>query len=152
MAEDRPKLIDRFAPVLKRFGYAPIRDSSQTLPELAESQQWEDKPAKTVDYLEAYEKAIWTYAAVFRIATAGAKVPFKVYKKRVTKNSKRVEVTNKLCNYVLETPNPFTTRFNLWEATLAFAELTGNSYWELVSEGKKTSRRDLCFASRSPEN
>jgi len=137
MAEGRPKLIDRFAPVLKRFGYVPIRDSSQTLPELAESQQWEDKPAKTGDYLGTYEKAIWTYAAVFRIATTGAKVPFKIYKRRATKNSKRVEIIDKLCNYILELPNPYTTRFNLWESTLAFAELTGNSYWELVSEGKK---------------
>jgi len=137
MAEGRPKLIDRFEPILRRFGYVPVRESSQTIPELAEASQWEQKPAKTVDYLETYEKAIWTYAAVFRIATAGAKVPFKIYKKRVTKKSRRVEVTDKLVNYVLETPNPFTTRFNLWEATLAFAELTGNSYWELVSEGKK---------------
>ncbi len=137
MAEDRPKLIDRFAPILQRFGYVPIRDSSQTLPELAENLQWEGKPAKTVDYLDSYERAIWTYAAVFRIATTGAKVPFKIYKKRVTKKSKRIEVTDKLVNYILEIPNPYTTRFNLWEATLAFAELTGNSYWELVSEGDK---------------
>ncbi len=121
--------------ILNRFGYAPIRDSSQTLPELAENLQWETKPAKTLDYLASYEQAIWTYAAVFRIATTGAKVPFKIYKKRVTKKGKRTEVTDKLVNQVLETPNPYTTRFNLWEATLAFAELTGNSYWELVSEG-----------------
>ena len=137
MSEDKPKLIDRFAPVLKRFGYAPIRDTSQTTPELAESLQWEDKPAKTVDYLATYERAIWTYAAVYRIATTGAKVPFKIYKRRATKSSKRTEVIDKLCNYILELPNPYTIRFNLWESTLAFAELTGNSYWELVSEGKK---------------
>ncbi|GAG88955.1 unnamed protein product, partial [marine sediment metagenome] len=84
-----------------------------------------------------YEKAIWTYAAVYRIATSAAKVPFRIYKKRVTKNGKRIEQTDKLVNYVLEIPNPYTTRFDLWEATLAFAELTGNSYWELVSEGDK---------------
>ncbi|GAH57356.1 unnamed protein product, partial [marine sediment metagenome] len=29
------------------------------------------------------------------------------------------------------------TRFDLWEATLAFAELAGNAYWELVAEGDK---------------
>ena len=137
MAEGRPRLVDRFAPLLKRFGYAPLRDTSQILPELAENLQWETKPAKTTDYLQTYEQAIWTYAAVFRIATTGAKVPFKIYKKRVTKNGKRTEVTDKLVNQVLETPNPYTTRFNLWEATLAFAELTGNSYWELVSEGDR---------------
>ena len=135
MPEGKIRLIDRFAPILGRFGYAPIRDTSQVLPELAENLQWEGKPAKTLDYLDSYEKALWTYAAIFRIATTGAKVPFKIYKRRATKNSKRVEVANKLVNHVLETPNPFTTRFNLWESTLAFAELTGNSYWELVSEG-----------------
>ena len=141
MAEGRPKLVDRFAPILKRFGYGPIRDSSQTLPELAENLQWEGKPAKTVDYLETYEQAIWTYAAVYRIATSAAKVPFRIYKKRVTKNGKRVEQIDKLVNYVLEIPNPYTTRFDLWESTLAFAELTGNSYWELVAEGKNHRKK-----------
>ena len=99
MAEGKVKLIDRFASVLKRFGYAPIRDTSQTAPELAESLQWEDKPAKTVDYLATYERAIWTYAAVFRIATTGAKVPFKIYKRRATKSSKRVEIVDRFCNF-----------------------------------------------------
>jgi len=123
--------------LFKRFGYAPLRDVSQTHADLAESLQWAQTPPKTRDYLASYEKSIWMYASVFRISTAFAKVPFRVYKKRVTKKGRRTELTDHLVNYVLNTPNPYCTRFDLWEATTAFAELTGNSYWELVSEGKK---------------
>ena len=101
MAESRPKLIDRFAPVLKRFGYGPIRDSSQTLPELVENLQWEGKPAKTVDYLETYEQAIWTYAAVYRIATSAAKVPFRIYKTPVHQNSQNT-ICQKMQKFIPE--------------------------------------------------
>lgn len=134
MPGERPTFTER---LLKRFGYTPIRDVSQTHADLAETLQWEQTPVKTLDFLETYERAIWTYAGVYRIATGFAKVPFRVYKKRVTKKGRRIELTDHLVNYVLNTPNPNCTRFDLWEATIAFAELTGNSYWELVSEGKK---------------
>jgi len=134
MPEGRSTFTER---LLKRFGYTPIRDVSQTHADLAETLQWEQTPAKTLDYLETYERAIWTYASVFRISTAFAKVPFRIYKKRATKKGQRIELLDHLVNYVFETPNPYSTRFDLWEATTAFAEHTGNSYWELVSEGNK---------------
>lgn len=130
MPEDKPKLIQR---VLKNIGYVPIREASQTHPDLAASLAWEPTPPKTVDYLDTYERAIWTYAAIYRIATSGAKVPFKIYKKRITKEGQRTEVIGRLVNSVFETPNPYATRFDLWEASLAFGELCGDSYWELVA-------------------
>jgi len=134
MPEEKSTFTER---LFQRFGYTPIRDVSQTHADLAETLQWEQTPAKTLDYLETYEKAIWTYSSVYRIATAFAKVPFRIYRKRVTKKGQRTEILDHLVNHVLTTPNPYSTRFDLWEATTAFAELTGNSYWELVSEGKK---------------
>jgi len=114
MPEEKLKFTER---LLQRFGYTPIRDVSQTHADLAETLQWEQTPAKTLDYLETYEKAIWTYSSVYRIATAFAKVPFRIYRKRVTKKGQRTEILDHLVNHVLTTPNPYSTRFYLCEAT-----------------------------------
>ncbi|GAI55315.1 unnamed protein product, partial [marine sediment metagenome] len=137
LPEKQSWLAKRMEPMIRRWGYAPLREASQVHPDLAETLQWEVTPPKTLDYLETFEKSLWVYASVYRIASSCGKVPFKIYRKRVTKHGQREELTDKLVNRVLERPNPYMTRFDLWEATLAFAELAGNAYWELVAEGDK---------------
>ena len=116
MPNGKPKFTER---LLKRFGYIPLREVSATHPDLAETLQWEQTPAKTLDYLQTFEKSLWVYASVYRIATSVGKVPFKVYKKRITKTGQREEITDsnnptlKLLNQVLTRPNPYMTRFDL---------------------------------------
>ncbi|MBA7650717.1 hypothetical protein ES703_58528 [subsurface metagenome] len=143
MPEKQSWLAKRMEPIIRDWGYAPIRETSQAYPDLAETLRWEVTPPKTLDYLQTYERAIWTYAAIYRICTSASKVPFRVYKKRITKQGQREEITDsnnpnlKLLNQVLARPNPYMTRFDLWEATVAYLELAGNTYWELVAEGDK---------------
>ncbi|MBA7608082.1 hypothetical protein ES703_15257 [subsurface metagenome] len=137
MPEKQSWLAKRLEPMLRRYGFAPIREASQTYPDLTETLRWEVTPPKTLDYLSSYEKSLWVYASVYRISASASKCPFRVYKRRVTKQGQREELIDKPVNRVLNRPNPYMTRSDLWEATVAYLELAGNTYWELVAEGDK---------------
>lgn len=79
----------------------------------------------------AYAGSSWVYVAVNRIAEAGALVPLHVYR---LDGEQRVEVVWHPLERLLDNPNPFTSRFELFEQTLGMLELTGNAYWFLVGD------------------
>jgi len=129
-----------FKRALRKFGYEPIRDTSQATPELAEEAAFEGE-TKTEDFLKAYLNSLWVYICVNKVATSAAKVPFKFYKKRISKGGKRVDLPQDHELYqLLRKVNPWCTRFNLMDATFAFVLLAGNAYWELCRKNKKSNK------------
>jgi HK97 family phage portal protein len=82
--------------------------------------------------LDAYGLSTWVYLAVTRIAEAGALVPLRVF---ALDGEARREVVRHPLEVLLERPNPFTSRFELFEQTLGMLELAGNAYWYLAGDG-----------------
>ncbi len=78
-----------------------------------------------------YQLSPWVYVAVNRIAEAGALVPLHVYR---LDGETRLEVERHPLESLLDAPNPFTSRFELFEQTLGMLELTGNAYWFLAGD------------------
>ncbi|GAB5492325.1 MAG: hypothetical protein Phog2KO_25400 [Phototrophicaceae bacterium] len=78
-----------------------------------------------------YQQSTWVNVAVNRIAEAGALVPLKVLK---LEGENKLEVERHPLEILLENPNPTMSRFELFESTLAYLELTGNAYWFLAGD------------------
>lgn len=108
-----------------KAGLRHVLPASPVLTYPLESGAWRD--------LEAYTVSTWVYLAVSRISEAGALVPLHVYH---LDGEKRVEVSRHPLEVLLEHPNPFTSRFELFEQTLGALELTGNAYWYLAGDGE----------------
>lgn len=83
-----------------------------------------------------YALSPWVYVAVNRIAEAAALVPLKVY--QVVGGEERVEVDAHPLEKLLDTPNPFSSGFELIEATVGTLELTGNAFWFLAGDASGT--------------
>lgn len=80
-----------------------------------------------------YQQSSWVHLAVSRIAEAGALVPLKVQR---LEGETRLEVERHPLERLLDNPNPTMSRFELFEATLAYLELSGNAYWFLAGDKK----------------
>jgi HK97 family phage portal protein len=83
----------------------------------------------------AYTESPWVYLAVNRIAEAGALVPLNVTR---IEGDRLVDVVQHPLERLLDSPNPFMSRFELMEQTLGMLELTGNAYWFLAGDSKGT--------------
>jgi HK97 family phage portal protein len=81
----------------------------------------------------AYQASTWVYVAVNRIAEAGALVPLHVYR---LEGERRIEVERHPLEALLDSPNPYLSRFELFEQTLGMLELTGNAYWLLSGDAR----------------
>jgi len=119
------KLIDRLAKVL---GYEKARHVREILVNEFEERLGKDRPENYEDYSIAYSQVVWVYACVSTIATAVAGTPLKIY--RQTAESIE-EVSDSLLARLLSDVNPHISSYDLWEATAAFLELSGNCYWEV---------------------
>lgn len=98
-------------------------------------------PQNYQKYLQQYADAGWVYSCVNRIATKGAGVPLKLYRKRKDKGQVIMdEVTEHPLLHLLETVNPYMSGYDLKEATLTYEELAGNAYWllDMFVGGKPT--------------
>ncbi len=79
-----------------------------------------------------YQSSPWVYIAVNRIAEAAALVPLHVYR---LQGETRAEVERHPLENLLDAPNPYLSRFELFEQTVGHLELTGNAYWFLGGNG-----------------
>lgn len=79
-----------------------------------------------------YQQSPWVYIAISRIAEAAALVPLQVQR---LEGEKRVEVERHPLERLLDAPNPYMSRFELFEQTVGALELSGNAYWFLAGEG-----------------
>lgn len=84
-----------------------------------------------ISHLNAYEASSWVYVAINRIAEAAALVPLQVYR---MEGDRRLAVVRHPLEVLLDAPNPYLSRFELFEQTLGFLELTGNAYWLLIGD------------------
>lgn len=92
-------------------------------------------------YLRQYADISWVYSCIYRIATKGAGVPLKLYRKSI-KNDKisYEEIMNHPILTLIDTANPLMDGFDLLETTFSYLELTGNAYWllDMFVAGKPT--------------
>ncbi|MGB1285218.1 MAG: phage portal protein [Aggregatilineales bacterium] len=78
-----------------------------------------------------YEESSIVYMAVNRIAEAAALVPMQVMQ---VQNEEKTAVINHPLEQLLNNPNPVMSRFELFEQTIGWLELTGNAYWLLIGD------------------
>lgn len=78
-----------------------------------------------------YQQSSWVHVAVSRITEAGALVPLKVLR---LDGEERLEVERHPLELLLENPNPAMSRYELFESTLGYLELTGNAFWFLAGD------------------
>lgn len=87
--------------------------------------------AESAAQSRVYQSSPWVYLAVNRIAEAIALVPLRVLR---LDGEQRREVVRHPLEVLLDAPNPFLSRFELFEQTAGFLELTGNAYWLLSGD------------------
>jgi HK97 family phage portal protein len=73
------------------------------------------------------------YACLTAIATAYPEAPAKVY--RDTAPGQRDEVPDHPLKVLLDNPNPYITREDMWHYTQWAKHLTGNAYWRKIRSG-----------------
>lgn len=86
------------------------------------------KPHDESVFLESFQKSVWVYSTISMFSEVAAQVPLKIYKKT---SSASTDVTMESKFKVFKHPNPWTSRYRLWEATFAFLKLIGSCYWEV---------------------
>lgn len=103
--------------------------------------RWTD-PAQTA-HTRVYQQSPWVYIAVNRIAEAGALVPLRVFR---LEGERRVEVERHPLERLLDRPNPYLSRFELFEQTIGLLELCGNAYWFLAGDAEGEPTEIWCLA------
>ncbi len=87
--------------------------------------------AETQAQARVYQQSPWVYIAINRIAEAAALVPLHVYR---LQGEQRVAVERHPLERLLDAPNPYLSRFELFEQTVGMLELTGNAYWFIAGD------------------
>jgi len=123
-------LLDKFA---KSLGYFARKQEVEKpivpdfMREVGASARWEiSDPSLYENQAQRYTRSWLCYACVNLIAQFGASAELVV-----TKELSDEAILDHPFLALLSHPNPFTSRFELLESTLASMELTGNSYWYL---------------------
>ena len=88
--------------------------------------------AETAKQTLIYQQSPWVYIAVNRIAEAAALVPLKVLRLH---GEQRMEVERHPLEALLDAPNPYMSRFELFEQTVGMLELSGDAFWFLGGDG-----------------
>jgi HK97 family phage portal protein len=89
--------------------------------------------AETAAQTRVYQQSPWVYIAVNRIAEAAALVPLKVVSLHGEDSS---DVARHPLEKLLDAPNPYLSRFELFEQTFGLLELTGDAYWFLAGDSR----------------
>jgi len=85
---------------------------------------------------EGYRKNVIVYKCIWLIANACASIPWVLYRKAQSGNSRREEITSHPFFDLLGKPNPFQSSSEFEEAIHAFKLISGNSYIEAVGPAK----------------
>ncbi len=84
-------------------------------------------PDPISSFIDCYSKVQWVYSCVWAIASFAAMVPFKLYRRKGDGELEELDRAHPACA-LFENVNPFYTRYQLWEALIAYLELTGVAY------------------------
>lgn len=87
--------------------------------------------ADTAKKALVYQQSPWVYIAVNRIAEAAALVPLRVLR---LQGEQRLEVERHPLEILLDAPNPYSSRFELFEQTVGMLELSGEAFWFLAGD------------------
>jgi HK97 family phage portal protein len=87
-----------------------------------------------VDHMSTYSSVSWVFGAVSRIAEAVASADWKLYQGR--SQSDRREITSHPALTLWESANAFDTRSDFLEMSQQHFELTGESWWVLIRNGR----------------
>ena len=121
-------ILDMFSQKKKKPNNIILRES-QNIPDLIQLDDFFDQMhdySNITNQAKAYNSFVWVYGCVNKIAESGAMTPFSVLK-RIKEGLEDIE--NHPFEELLLNPNPFMSRFELWERTFASIELLGNAYW-----------------------
>jgi len=88
----------------------------------------------TKDYLKAYEQISWVYSSVKLIAQTIAGVTWRLYD---TSKDNWEELSEHEFLDLINKPNKFLSRYELFMLTVSSLELTGEALWYLVRRGNK---------------
>jgi HK97 family phage portal protein len=114
-------------------GNKGLRSTPPHLASIAAHQRYQGENPFAAGYHAVYARSPWVYVAISRIAEAAALVPLRVLR---VEGDKRLQVIHHPLERLLDHPNPFQSRFELFEQTIGYLELTGNAYWYLVGDGR----------------
>jgi len=89
---------------------------------------------RSKDYLKAYEEISWIYSAVKLIANTVAGVNWRLYK---VKNDEYEEIEEHEFLSLLNNPNPFLSRYELFALTVSNLELIGEALWYIPRKGQR---------------
>lgn len=108
--------------------------------ETATPTDWRSK-----QYMELYGEAdyssVWVYACVKALAQAIASVPM-VFYRDTTRGREKLPPQHPLVRLFWGV-NPLMTRYDFWEATIIYLELTGNCFWALEKENAQGQPTEL---------
>ena len=109
-----------------------LRGTAPHVSAVAVHNAWRGAAPELGSHGAMYAGSAWVYVAVNKIAEAGALVPARVLR---VQGGRREALERHPVHALLDAPNPYTSRFELFEQTLGHLELSGNAYWLLVGEG-----------------
>ncbi len=90
---------------------------------------------------EGFSQNSVVFACVKEIATAGASVPWKIF--RTSSDGSRKELLDHPLLKLLANPNPLQGRFEFFESVLSYLYLSGNTFIETVHTGQSQTPREL---------
>ena len=90
-----------------------------------------DQHPDATNFIKTYGSHAIVYASIFEIANSASSVPFKLFQ---TEDDERFEIQNSPLKSLLQRPNPFMSRRDLWEFHFTAMETVGMSFWELETE------------------
>jgi HK97 family phage portal protein len=99
--------------------------------------------AETAAQARIYGQSPWVYIAINRVAEAVALVPLRVVRLSSAPElgavlspdgERRIEFERHPLERLLDAPNPYLSRFELFEQTVGMLELCGNAYWFLAGD------------------
>lgn len=81
------------------------------------------------DFVETYEKHIWTYTTVYTIASNLASLPMRIYKLK-RRGVRGEEMLEGAVFDLFNRPNPYDTYYDFIESLVSYLELTGDTFIE----------------------
>lgn len=122
--------------IMNKIASFLLRKSNRSLP--LSLSPWHEGYATPVDwrskqYMELYGEAeyssVWVFASVKAIAQTVASVPF-VFYRDTPSGRERLPQSHPIAKLFWGV-NPMMTRYDFWEASMVYLELTGNCFWAL---------------------
>jgi len=106
-----------------------------------------DRSEGKINQKNAYKKQAWIYSIVSLIAGNIARAPYRIYSDPLFEN----EITSGPAFNFFNTVNPFLSKFQLWEGTMTYKSLRGESFWRVMQAGNVTEMEFLEPLNMKPE-